>query len=76
MFSFAGNIQLEPNLPAGSNFIYGVSYTDYESLVINPATKTIYSFTLDGGWKPLATLPVQLIDPAVTLVPKGLFRCI
>ena len=62
-------------MPVGSHLLNGVAYTDYESLIINPETKTIYSYTVGGGWHPLTTITATLVDPSMTLVPKGLFRC-
>ncbi len=54
-------------LKPGGYLTNGLAYTDYESLVLNSATQTIYSFTVEGGWQPLAAFPAQLIDPVSRL---------
>jgi hypothetical protein len=73
-----GNIQTEPKLPGMYLISRGLTYTDYESLVLttNVDSIAINSFTVGGGWRTLTTIPVPLMDPVAMLVPKGLFHCI
>ncbi len=70
------NIKSTNNLPSGSLVLNAISYTDYESLILSPTNKTIYSYTVNGGFQTLAPLPANLLEPIAMLVPKGLFHCI
>jgi hypothetical protein len=74
-----GQIKRMPDVPinviAGNN-LKVVEYNSYEDLVLQPDTGILYKFSIENGWTPISNQTPNLQDPAVFLVPKGLFKCI